>query len=1109
MQQQNQLIATLEVFIKKFYKNQIVKGLAIIIAILLPLFLLFVALEFKGHFSTLTRTVLFYGFVLFSIFVALKFIVAPLIKLYGLSKKRLKHAEAAQIIGTHFSEIKDKLLNTMQLSANLQDSSNDLLLASVNQKMEEMKPFNFSKAINTQASKRMMKYALMAVLLLFLVFTFQSNVIFEGSNRLLKYNTEFVQKAPFIFDFTKPKAAKKGDDYMVKLNLVGDVVPADAYLEIDGQWVKMAQNKTNNFTFNLSNIQKDIPIRFKADDFTSEFYTIPVVAPASLSNISIKLNYPSYTGRKTETLNSSSDLNVPEGTLVEWNIATKNADRLTFLHNGKALEGDNFYKLKPRENGTYSIVLFNNILTQKDSLNYQIEVIKDKHPVINVEQKQDSLSSKLLYFVGTANDDYGISKLKFYYQLAAESGMKNTFNIVPVSIGNSSNEVFSYVFDLTKIDFELGSKVNFFFEVYDNDGVNGAKATRSGMMEYKAPTADELEQLTDKGNNDLVARMDNAIKTAKQIQQLTKELQVKMNNANGMDWQEKQKMSQLLEMQKMLEKEVSEISKQQEKNRTREKEFKKEDPKTAEKQELLDKMFKETMSPEMKELFKKLEELLKQENKEGMKQQLDKMNQADKDVSKNLDRLQEQLKQIELEKQINETADKLDKLAEKQETLKKETEQKKGKDEALQKKQEELNKDFDKLKEDFKDIEKKNAELKDKLDLKSTEDAEKKIDEAQDKAQENLDKGKNDKAGEQQQKAADEMKEAAKEMRDNLEKEMKKREEEDYKTLRQLLENLIVLSHDQEKTMTELKQQPSYTPKFIELSRNQQKIKRDAEMIEDSLLALSKRNIAIQSFVNTEISQRNNHMDKSLHWLSERNAYMAGADQQYVMTSVNNLAVMLSEALKNMQAKMNEMKKGPPKVGQCKNPGTGKGEGKPKPGEGKPSVGAMKKLQEDLNKMGEERKDGKKPGSGENGAMSSEEFARMAAQQEALRRALEALQKQLQEQGKGNSLGDLEKTKELMEQTEKDLVNKKYDAQTIQRQKEIAIRLSQHEKAQQEQEQDEKRQGETGKEKPRTIPPSLQPYIEELKKQQEILKTLPAEMIPYYQDKVKNYYILM
>ena len=124
-----------------------------------------------------------------------------------------------------------------------------------------------------------------------------------------------------------------------------------------------------------------------------------------------------------------------------------------------------------------------------------------------------------------------------------------------------------------------------------------------------------------------------------------------------------------------------------------------------------------------------------------------------------------------------------------------------------------------------------------------------------------------------------------------------------------------------------------------------------------------------------------------------------------------------------------------------------------------------------------------------------------------LRRA--PVQQKLKEEGKTGALGDLNKTQQLMEQTEKDLVNKKFDAQTIQRQKEIEIRLSQHEQAEIKQEQDEKRQGETAKEKPRAVPPSLQPYIEELKRQQEILKTLPAEMLPYYQNKVKSYYILL
>ncbi len=218
---------------------------------------------------------------------------------------------------------------------------------------------------------------------------------------------------------------------------------------------------------------------------------------------------------------------------------------------------------------------------------------------------------------------------------------------------------------------------------------------------------------------------------------------------------------------------------------------------------------------------------------------------------------------------------------------------------------------------------------------------------------------------------------------------------------------------------------------------------------------------------------------------------------------------MVSDSLQNKQMQNNQKNSSSKKVGQYKKPGMGQGQGKPKPGGKKPNMGTLKKLQQDLNKMGQERKSGKKPGSGKNGAMTSEEFARMAAQQEALRRAIQEVAKRLKEEGKSGSLGDLNKTQKLMEETEKDLVNKRFNSETIRRQKEISIRLSQHEKAEINQEQEEKRQGETAKKKPRTIPPDLQPYLNELKRQQEILKTLPAEMNPYYQDKVNEYYILL
>jgi hypothetical protein len=208
-----------------------------------------------------------------------------------------------------------------------------------------------------------------------------------------------------------------------------------------------------------------------------------------------------------------------------------------------------------------------------------------------------------------------------------------------------------------------------------------------------------------------------------------------------------------------------------------------------------------------------------------------------------------------------------------------------------------------------------------------------------------------------------------------------------------------------------------------------------------------------------------------------------------VMTSMNNLALMLSESLKQMQEQM----KSKPGSGTCKNPGKN-----PKPGSAK----SMRELQESLKKklegMSEEMKSGGKPG--------SKEFAEAAAMQAAIRKKLRDLKNQLDKEGKGGSLGDLKKTEEMMDELEEKLYNKQLDPNVINRQQDILSRLLEHEKAEQKQEMDDKRKSNEGSESDRIIPPSIQEYLKQKEKEQELLKTLPPELTPYYKNKVRDYF---
>jgi len=80
-------------------------------------------------------------------------------------------------------------------------------------------------------------------------------------------------------------------------------------------------------------------------------------------------------------------------------------------------------------------------------------------------------------------------------------------------------------------------------------------------------------------------------------------------------------------------------------------------------------------------------------------------------------------------------------------------------------------------------------------------------------------------------------------------------------------------------------------------------------MVEDSLLALSKRNPSISSFVNEEVAKdKMTNLDKSLEYLGERYTNNAIVNQQYAMMGYNNLALMLAESLDQMQQKMKAQK---------------------------------------------------------------------------------------------------------------------------------------------------------------------------------------------------------
>ena len=67
-----------------------------------------------GRFEIQTRTYLFYTLVVLSILVLVQYIILPILGLINI-KRNFGYSEAATLIGNHFPEVQDKLINILQL----------------------------------------------------------------------------------------------------------------------------------------------------------------------------------------------------------------------------------------------------------------------------------------------------------------------------------------------------------------------------------------------------------------------------------------------------------------------------------------------------------------------------------------------------------------------------------------------------------------------------------------------------------------------------------------------------------------------------------------------------------------------------------------------------------------------------------------------------------------------------------------------------------------------------------------------------------------------------------------------------------------------------------
>lgn len=899
------VLQELQRFLNRYYSRNLIQGLFLFIFFGGVTVLFVGGLEYFLWMPGGLRSLLFWGLAGFLSYLLVRHILFPVLQLLRL-RKGLSLKEGSRLIGAFFPEVSDRLYNLLELSE--EPEQTELIRASIEQRSARLERVPFYKAARVHEAFRYGRFALIPAGIVVLIWLSGKGVDWLNSyKRVVRYDVAFEAPAPFRFELWQTGLeALENKPVLIKVQTHGSVQPEEVRIVINGAPLLM-EDRVSHYETTLRPPLQDATFFFEANGVRSADYELKIIKVPLVDRFEMEIIYPKYLGGAREAIKGSGNAMVPEGTTVRWSLRAINTDTVSYRDTDTTLygnrTGDEFvFSKKWYKSDDYAIYTSNEKVKDFDKLMYHIQVIRDEYPKIEVNVQRDSLNPNQVFFGGVASDDYGISSLEL---VCRNENDPDKIQTIPLASPSGNREQFYYTFP-SGLQWELGKSYIVNFQVRDNDGVHGGKLTRSA--DFQIGLLDEIALEQERLNNQR-GILDQLKSGQRQREHTAADWDAflkRQKEQKELGYSEKQELRNLLEEQERQERLMEKFSKSLKDNL----EQGADDTQTDDLlQERLERQ--ELEARKNAALLEELQKVMDQLDGEELRQRLEELGKNRESNQRSLEQLLELTKRYYVTQRARELALQLNKLGERQEILSRLNDLKESFGIAEQNK---LNKAFQDLQDQMGQFEKDNQGLRKPLPWKRDLEKERAAESDQKQALELLDKqGGSDQTdtrqSEKQAQSADQKQRAAarkiKELAQSLEEDSAASSQsetaEDAEMLRQVLDNLVVFSLQEEELFEGVNAREEGSIYRSGDILRQQELRKLFEHVDDSLFALSLRQADISELVNRQITEVYYNIDKSLESLSENQWYRGAAYQQYVITASNELAALLADILDNMQ----------------------------------------------------------------------------------------------------------------------------------------------------------------------------------------------------------------
>jgi len=1082
-----QFVDKLNSYIRKFYLYQLIRGIILFIILLLVYYSFISGLEYFSYFDPIVKSAILLITILLTLFIFFFFLLIPLTKLFGVGK-RLSYYDVSSQLQKTYPEIRDRLINIVEL-ANTTDSfySSHLQQASIDQKISELKIFRFSEAIRFKDLKFIFVVFVGIVLLFTGLFIASPDYFTESSVRLIHFQQKFEKPAPFTFELLNSDLEiVTGESIELKLRCSGKEIPVMMYVDISGNRFMMSK-EADLFSYKIENVNSSVSILFTDKKYLSEIYRITVLNKPFINSFSIEITPPSYTNIEKEILQNIGDLKVVAGSTVKWIIKAVDTDSLFLLFNDSshvtAKQTGNSFEVSKSIIGDvdYSIHIKNAKLENENSLVYKIQTISDLFPEIKVVQVRDSVDFKTFHFKGNIIDDYGFNQLDF------NIGIEGKDSLISIPFTPSIlNQDFYYSFNFETVK-SLGKSFRYYFSVSDNDIINHFKRSISETFTFSFPDYQEILAKENTDLNSIDKLFEKSLKLTKELQNEFENFKMKQINSELSEWEKFQTVKDIMAKKTELENVLNQISQQNKDANNFTNSFSEEKQDILKKQQEIEELLNEVFSDDLKKLFDEFNELAKQFDLKKFDQLSNQLDSKIEDLSKQLDKNMQLLKKMKVEQKVERILQELQKMSDSEKSV----------IEMLDnspdiKRINEIEKEnsllLENIEKDYQQTLELNKALQKPFNFFNFDQEFSEIKKNYSKVLNEAEKGNKRKTASEVENNTKSLDQLVFAMDQMLKKDNKKQNEANIEDLKQILDNLILVSFDQEKVLIKLTNIDYNNPVINELKVKQKNLGGQVEFIMDSLYALSKRTPEISSVINNEMLALKTNTNSSYEHLESGNIGGSRMYQQYSITASNNLALFLSEALENIKKLQNSAGEGDE---DCDKPG-GKGS--------KPGMKSLKDSQNSIKDQLQQMIDQMKKGElGKLGKSIGQTIAQQEIMQQLIREMLN-----------GGSMGtkaqeQLKAIDQLLEQSRKDLINRNISTELINRQNMILSKLLDAEKSEIERDFEDKRESKTAIDIRKGNPEGYFEYNNVLKNENEKIKRNNYKLRSFYDQKYNQF----